>query len=175
MLNQQLKKDMSEIKKQSQEKDLMYYIIEEALQDERKVFEFINYCKGEYGEDWKEKLKGKNDTDTKSNIRKLWKNKISMKKQSQDEGGPIDMMADTGDEEIPMDDEELGDLGDMGGGDLGGGIGGDMEGDLGGGMGGEQPMAPDIDWDNLFIEHLDDWYKLRRDDDDLDIDYSRLT
>ena len=163
---------MNKLKKQSQEKDLMYYTIEEALQDERKVLEFINYCKGEYGDGWKEKLKGKNDTDTKSNIRKLYKNKFGMKKQSQDEGGPIDMVGS--EEEIPMDEE--GDLGggDLGGGDLGGGGLDDMGGEPGG-MEEQGPPMPDIDWDNMFIEHLDDLDKMRRNDEDFDIDYSKMT
>ena len=99
---------------------------------------------------------------------------LGLKKQSQDEGGPIDMVGS--EEEIPMDEEgDLGgDMGDLGGGDLGGGGLDDMGGEPGGMEEQGQPM-PDIDWDNMFIEHLDDLDKMRRNDEDFDIDYSKMT
>jgi hypothetical protein len=102
---------------------------------------------------------------------------LSFRKLSADDEGAIDMMG--GDDDMGGDIEGGDDIGgdDMGGGmegDMGGDMGGGMEGDMGGDMGGGEAQAPQIDYDKMFLEHTHDLEKVMEDDEDFEIDYSRL-
>lgn len=97
-------------------------------------------------------------------------------KIAEDESGPLDMVnQDQGEEDFT---EGLGD--DIGGGDLGGGDMGGGEPGLGDDMGNEgmpgeqQPPMPDIDWDEYTIKRTHDLEDTIEDQDDMDIDFSRL-
>jgi predicted double-glycine peptidase len=103
--------------------------------------------------------------------------KISLKKTADD--GPAELV-NLDDTEQPTE-EGNGDMDEMFGGSEPIGGGGDMDGadglgeDEPGGPGGmEQPQAPTVDYDNIFIERTDDLKKIRDNDEDFAIDFSRL-
>lgn len=89
-----------------------------------------------------------------------------------EDAGPVDMVDDEG---VVEETDELGgnDMEMDAGGDMGGGMGDDMG--MGGGEGMGEPSAPQLDYENIFIERTNDLENFLEDNEDFDIDYSRLT